>query len=66
MFSGAFVLSALDQLGRDGRSDGDFGRGGAPHEVGDSRGEASDLGGTSVDSPRGLCLHFSLMCPPRR
>jgi hypothetical protein len=38
--SGAFVLSSWHRLGRDRRSDGDFGRGGDLPEMGDPRGEA--------------------------
>jgi hypothetical protein len=41
MSSGAFVLSTGNQLGRDGWSGGDLGRGGVLPEVGDSQGEAS-------------------------
>jgi hypothetical protein len=39
--SSAFVLSAWDRLGRDGRNSGGFGRGGDLPEMGDPQGEAS-------------------------
>ena len=41
LFSGTFFLSAVDQLGQDGRSSDDLGRDRVLPKVGESRGEAS-------------------------